>query len=974
MGSIFEDWDIKSSGPRSPTVTHSRLGLDADSDIVSPSQAEAERIPLENNEDDPEAMFLIKRIPVPEIIRQSKLPSGAPASIHSLSEASKCMIISTNGKFVYRWNSDNTKEEIELPFREDKVHRTFLDPSGNHALITTVAGDVFYLHSSKPKCVTLKKLQGSHIESVAWNILDGNASSTGSILIGTRLGAILEVELDGKERLVKQVFSMHQNMPICGLHFEKFPDTGGRSKYYVMAATANPSRYFQFIGGPDFESLFKYYSQIEKQQCTELPGDLNYCELRFFRRPQEERSRAFALLSGFGVYLGSLQYGSQNAGDQITIDNVEIRHEEAPLSIALTEFHLIYVYPHRLMIRNRLNQSIVFDRPCSEALHGVCPDMDQASFWIYSENGIYKLTIQEEDRDVWKQFLLQAIQGEVRDFEKALQFAKGTTQREKVRTAQAEHFYKKQDFIQAARLYAETSTPLEQVALLFLENNNRNALKEYLTLRLKRIPTSNRAQRTLLSTWLTEIFLDEINSCGSLAEERQFVLQNDFRHFLSNHQKDLDVNTTYSLLSSHGCVDDLLYFANLSEDYDRVLSHHIQRDDYESALFVLADIPIERSEQLIYKVAPQLLLAAPEQTVDAWIKASFLSPCKLIPALVRYEQQRHLAIQSGKAVSEKSEAVRYLEHVVRECGNTDPAIHNYLLSLYAAMEKDTQLVEFLDYFGDDYVFDLKYALRVCIQENKPKACVIIYSRLGLYEESVRLALTVDIELAKEHANIPDNDDLKKRLWLMIAKDIIAKRHDVNEAIRILDECTLLKIEDLLPSFPDFVMIDNLKEQITESLEEYNFKIDELKSDMEKFTSNAEAIREEIKSLRYRHGYVRGDQACELCDRPILTHTFYLFPCSHVFHTDCLLKEMNSHMNSADKAKVQELQRKIRTLAANTVGNNAKPEDKDTLSALRAELDSTIASECLLCGNVMIQSITLPFISKEEEEEAKQWSI
>ena len=91
--------------------------------------------------------------------------------------------------------------------------------------------------------------------------------------MGTRNGIILETQIEGKEKYVKEVFSMQQNMPICALQIEIFPEgTGVDRKYFVMAATANPSRYFQFIGGPDFETMFKYYKELDKQNCTELPG------------------------------------------------------------------------------------------------------------------------------------------------------------------------------------------------------------------------------------------------------------------------------------------------------------------------------------------------------------------------------------------------------------------------------------------------------------------------------------------------------------------------------------------------------------------------------------------------------------------------------------------------------------------------------------------------------------------------------
>lgn len=39
-------------------------------------------------------------------------------------------------------------------------------------------------------------------------------------------------------------------------------------------------------------------------------------------------------------------------------------------------------------------------------------------------------------------------------------------------------------------------------------------------------------------------------------------------------------------------------------------------------------------------------------------------------------------------------------------------------------------------------YDLKYALRLCSEHNKQKACVHIYSTMGLFEEAVDLSLKV----------------------------------------------------------------------------------------------------------------------------------------------------------------------------------------------------------------------------------------
>ena len=81
-------------------------------------------------------------------------------------------------------------------------------------------------------------------------------------------------------------------------------------------------------------------------------------------------------------------------------------------------------------------------------------------------------------------------------------------------------------------------------------------------------------------------------------------------------------------------------------------------------------------------------------------------------------------------------------------------------------------MEFLDFFQENYVYDVKYALRVCIQEGKKEACVFIYSLLGLYEEAVKLALTVDIQLAKFCTDKAEDEETRKKLWLLVARFLI----------------------------------------------------------------------------------------------------------------------------------------------------------------------------------------------------------
>ena len=79
--------------------------------------------------------------------------------------------------------------------------------------------------------------------------------------------------------------------------------------------------------------------------------------------------------------------------------------------------------------------------------------------------------------------------------------------------------------------------------------------------------------------------------------------------------------------------------------------------------------------------------------------------------------------------------------------------------------------------------------------------------------------------------------------------MVEEEKDIKRAMEFLHDCDRLKIEDILPFFPDFVTIDHFKDAIIDSLQDYNHHIDSLKEEMEEATKSAEEIRREIQSFR-----------------------------------------------------------------------------------------------------------------------------
>ena len=85
-------------------------------------------------------------------------------------------------------------------------------------------------------------------------------------------------------------------------------------------------------------------------------------------------------------------------------------------------------------------------------------------------------------------------------------------------------------------------------------------------------------------------------------------------------------------------------------------------------------------------------------------------------------------------------AIRYVEHCVFQRANHDRTVHNYLVSLYAKQDDEEALLRYIDLQLDSPVYDPKYALRLCHQENKRRSCVKLYCLMGLYEVSIVLFL------------------------------------------------------------------------------------------------------------------------------------------------------------------------------------------------------------------------------------------
>ncbi|KAK3096988.1 hypothetical protein FSP39_005437 [Pinctada imbricata] len=932
------------------------------------------------------------------IFNKKKVNFKPPDPITHLAVCNNFLVMAMSNNVLLRLDLEHPDQpdEVELPkVGDDRVHRLFLDPTGRHLLISMKSTENYYLSRNSKKGRPIARLKGHLIDSVGWNLQNANENTTGAILLGTNKGLLFETELvdsgDSRffqgslEQYLKQLFNLGREriVPITGLEFDRMPtESMTEYRYYILATT--PARIYQFIGNvsksaepPMFQHLFQQY-ESGAGQFTELPGDFGYSELKLYLPKFRGQAQTFAWMTGPGVYYGKLDLGTSLAVDTVMADCRLIPYPkegeekpQSPMSMVLTEFHVLLLHQDRLKVMCVLNEQLIFDDIYAERfgkLIGLCKDPIRGSIWAFTSQNVFKYKVTREDRDVWQMYLDRD------EFELAKDYCKGNAaQLDRVLTKQAEFLFDHRNYKESAEMYAQTQNSFEEIALKFIKLDRKDALKSFIQRKLIALRQQDKTQTTMLVTWLIEIYLNQLGEMKELdqgeTQPEYTETQEEFRQFLANTRiKECVSNNrgvVYDLIASHGDVEDMVFFAMLMEDYEKVITHFLQHDDYRRALDILTN---QSDVELIYKFSPLLMQYIPKETVTLWIKKKQdLEPKKLIPALVQYDHNKYR--------EQGNEAIRYLEFSIESMGNKDQAIHNYLLSLYAKI-KTEKLMTYLQMQGmdpEEICYDLKYALRLCSEHGHKRACVHIYSLMELYEEAVDLAIHVDVELAKEMADKPedDNDDLKKKLWLRIARHVVEKERDVKRAMEFLHDCDLLKIEDILPFFPDFVTIDHFKDAIVTSLQEYNHHIEQLRDDMDEATKSAEEIRKEIHSFRNKYAFVNAQDKCAACGFPLMMRAFYIFPCNHKFHYDCLIAEVLPNLTTKKRQKVEELQRKlaehddIRTMSQIRTGQGS--HEKKSPAEIKAELDDLVASECIYCGDFMVRSIDKPFIDDEEQD-------
>lgn len=786
------------------------------------------------------------------------------------------------------------------------------------------------------------------------------------------------------------------------------------------------------MGSSNLESLFQKYKEKERDPYRYLEstwkcfpkGQIMKSQLQMYYK-KDGTFHSFGWLTSVGFCYGVyLKETFDKIVNKFTIfpffrntkDGVMPgTDEDYPSSVCHSEFHIFYLYPDCLIVISKVSHNVVYTEQLPEGEKNMVYSKFKSCLYIQVSKELYCLQIENESRDVWEAYL------EKKDFENAMQQCKqkgNKSNLKKVFKAWANDYFDTGDYNKSALLFSESDERFEHVTLKFLKSNQFEGLKVYLLAVEKNIQDhSTITQKTLITTWLTEIFLHELNSTKDSADFRK--LKDKFMNFMKDNINNLDAETIYELLTRYGRSNELLDFAALKEDFEIVVQHYIYNKSYAKAIEHLNNFIEQKLEtnsnpdsiNNLYKIFDKyshiFMKYEPELTINKLLKnlKNSIDTNRIISALIN--------IDSNK----KEKIIDFLEDFMKTPKGRDKNIHNLYLCYLSQIKSESSIKALMSYLytslqrGIIY-FEVDYALKIFCQEEIYQAEALAFTIIGKLDKAVEVALKNNyVDVAKIITTFADDPITKRQLWYEIfANEMNEESKKISESglsqsKAILKESKVLRVEDILPGLKDEVKIDVFKNEIFDCLNSYEVEIENLKSEIYERDETTKTVKSDIAQVKKKYMELRSQVCiCEVCNNAIAEDSIYIFACGHMFDEECiihLLKDYSTVLGPKMKLRslhIKELKEDIEEMSLRKEQSNITEEEvssrgtffnfigigsdsKQTIGAKRITISSDelkiledmkinykeeLLEECLLCGDSSVDLIAAPLKVDEDE--------
>ncbi|CDK28220.1 unnamed protein product [Kuraishia capsulata CBS 1993] len=901
----------------------------------------------------------------------------------------------------------------------DRVVNAFVDPHGCHLVVQTASNEYHYINHKSTVSRPLAKLKGLHVTCMEFIPNLVTSSNSGPVLLGTSGGVIYECIIDsGKaDRFVKQIWNNKTKTGVVSISALQKDE----KRFLVLVSEKDGTilRFDVFIAvfhatSSNFAAEFKKDALVvsKKEEIRCVGADLEKFGL-VYSTGQNQEFLTFGSIDSFDSKAPEFKISS--AKEKFKFMTFTKYH------VAIMVNDEIRFYNQ---LNGKLVSSLEVPRYDGEKILGLSGDHVKGTYWLYTSMNIYEIVVEDEASDIWSIMYEQKKYDEALGMLKPTDTsnrnkvlkAKGGDLFKKGSYLEAAKILAETDepFETVTLKFLDTDmNGLRTYLIAKLSKLPRSYYMQrvmvsswVVELFIERLNELDNDIASAKSSNLTNNILEHDVALELPHSQELEKTQKEYQSFLKKYKDFLDKETVYQIILSHNRKEELVFYSNLINDYQVVLRFYVSLKKWDDALQVLAK---ENNPVFVYKFATVLLINQPAKTVEVWKRLiDNLEITKLLPSILTFNSSIN-----NRVLPEYNHALKFLQFYIDTKGCKETVVHNSLLSIlitYPNLQNENLILRYLENhspktdssFGRrsgkaEIHFDTDFILRLCFRYKKIQSAIYVYSMLENYEDAVKLALENDlIEVATYVADKPmdpSKSALRKRLWLKISEKLISKvamnetfvkqrdealkligvdnveegdnkSNKIEDVLKfLLGRCELLTIKDLLPLFPDFVVIDNFKREMVSSLETYSKELRQISQEMDESMRTSDKINKQIVEFKKtKFQILEPTESCSICHKILITRKFFIFPCNHSFHQDCLVRNILDSNDYKLKNKIYILQKKLKS-----------HENGESKKSLQKEIDEALTTKCCLCSDIKISSIDEPFI-KGSDTEAMSWNL
>ena len=712
----------------------------------------------------------------------------------------------------------------------------------------------------------------------------------------------------GKEESFSELFKKYQNSEIMSKSFRKFPNNSNISNFNLSHLQILPS----FTSTKNLKTVFGCY------------GGYGYC-LGEIEENSEDKNNDNNLGNILVLNYKKPNYLGETKIPLFTMDenSINSKNNLVPIMACQSKLYIFILYDNCLLMINKITQRYVNTYKLPMKYLDLFFNEFNNTLYLYTERDIYKLSLEGEEKIAWSNYV------EIGKYDLALNEVPKEDQetRAKIHKAKADYLFKQKKYELSGKEYAFSNEPFEHICYKFLKEGIFPGLISYLEIIKKYklndnniINISNELfiNKYLVYTWLAELLINEESNENKNNELILKKFGEEFKH----NRKDRYINkqSLYHFLKINGKDKEFNEFAILKNDHSSLIQNLLTKGKYEEAFNYL-------EKNLVNDNNTEECIKIIMEYIDIFMDKSIKNTIKLLENITFSNKDQNqlvgslMGINFKKYINDQNNynlVLNYLRKIIKQNMSSDIQNKNlnnlYLLFLSLSNNKENQqeIVDYLkgplntytlinnhinvSFTNKKVLIDLSFAEKIL--KNIPPALSLVYFLMKKYEESIKIALdNEEYELAIFITQNIQNEEKQKKIWIKLF--IFFKKNKKYSPKNILQLSNgILNIEDILPYMDDENKLSDIKIDLQECIDVYEEGVSQLKQKIITFNKSNRNIQEDIyyikkRKLDFEHSKIK----CHECQNNITDNKFFLFPCGHIFDTDCLVKILIDYDNN-----------------------------------------------------------------------------